>query len=122
MARITVEDCLEQIPNRFEMTLIASRRARQISMGHKPMVELQKDKSTVLALREIAEGLISQKVLDDIHAVEEAERTAAKEAELLAANFDMLAEDMGAELIDDSANEKPAIVAAAPDADEEEAL
>ena len=66
MARITVEDCLEQIPNRFEMTLIASRRARQISMGHKPMVELENDKSTVLALREIAGGLISQEVLDEI--------------------------------------------------------
>ena len=119
MARITVEDCLEQIPNRFEMTLIASRRARQISMGHKPMVELENDKSTVLALREIAGGLISQEVLDEIHAAEEAERNAAKEAELLSANFDMLADEMDAELVDDSAIEKPAVVAAAPDSDEE---
>lgn len=56
MARVTVEDCLKYIPNRFQMTLAASYRARQIAMGSTPMVEADKDKPTVLALRELAEG------------------------------------------------------------------
>ncbi|GAB1394417.1 DNA-directed RNA polymerase subunit omega [Rhodocyclaceae bacterium] len=56
MARITVEDCLKQIPNRFQMTLAATYRARQITMGSTPQVEVDKDKATVLALRELAEG------------------------------------------------------------------
>lgn len=53
MARITVEDCLEQIPNRFQMTLCATYRARLLEQGHTPKVS-SKDKPTVLALREIA--------------------------------------------------------------------
>lgn len=56
MARVTVEDCLKYIPNRFQMTLAATYRARQIAMGSTPMVEADKDKPTVLALRELAEG------------------------------------------------------------------
>jgi DNA-directed RNA polymerase subunit omega len=56
MARITVEDCLKQIPNRFELTLAATYRARMLAQGHTPRVESKdnKDKPTVLALREIA--------------------------------------------------------------------
>jgi DNA-directed RNA polymerase subunit omega len=56
MARITVEDCLKQIPNRFQMTLAATYRARQITLGSTPQVEINNDKATVLALRELAEG------------------------------------------------------------------
>ncbi len=56
MARITVEDCLKHIPNRFEMTLTAAHRARQLASGSTPMVEDEKDKPTVMALREIAVG------------------------------------------------------------------
>jgi DNA-directed RNA polymerase subunit omega len=54
MARITVEDCLKQIPNRFELALAATYRARQLAQGHTPKLENNKDKPTVVALREIA--------------------------------------------------------------------
>lgn len=66
MARITVEDCLENIENIFEMVLVAAKRARRIAHGADPMVELENDKPTVLALREIADGLITPKILDEI--------------------------------------------------------
>lgn len=58
MARITVEDCLQNIDNRFELVLTATKRARQIGHGADPLVEEQNDKPTVIALREIADGLI----------------------------------------------------------------
>ena len=66
MARVTVEDCLENVANRFELVMVSSRRARQIANGGKePMVELENDKPTVLALREIAEGLVDASILDE---------------------------------------------------------
>ncbi|MCK4607973.1 MAG: DNA-directed RNA polymerase subunit omega [Gammaproteobacteria bacterium] len=59
MARVTVEDCLKNVDNRFDLILIASKRARQLSMeGADAMVPLDNDKSTVVALREIAEGYV----------------------------------------------------------------
>lgn len=58
MARITVEDCLENIDNRFELVLTATKRARQIGHGAEPLVPEENDKPTVIALREIAAGLI----------------------------------------------------------------
>ena len=62
MARVTVEDCLENIHNRFDLILVASKRARQIARGvSEPMVERENDKPTVLALREIAEGLAGRR-------------------------------------------------------------
>ena len=65
MARVTVEDCLENVANRFELVMIASKRARQIAVrGAQPMVEWENDKPTVVALREIAEGLIDVSILD----------------------------------------------------------
>lgn len=63
MARVTVDDCIKHIPNRFEMTLAAAYRARQISTGATPRVEAEKDKPAVLALREIAEGLTGVDIL-----------------------------------------------------------
>ena len=66
MARITVEDCLENIDNIFEMVLVAAKRARRIAHGADPMVELENDKPTVLALREIAEGHVTPDILDEI--------------------------------------------------------
>lgn len=66
MARITVEDCLENIDNIFEMVLVAAKRARRIAHGADPMVELENDKPTVLALREIAEGHVTPAILDEI--------------------------------------------------------
>ena len=65
MARLTVEDCLDNVDNRFELVLISSKRARQLAMGADPLVELENDKPTVLALREIAEGLIDKSVLTE---------------------------------------------------------
>jgi len=57
MARVTVEDCIAEIPNRFELVLVASRRARKLSTGAaQPCLEWENDKATVLALREIAAG------------------------------------------------------------------
>lgn len=66
MARITVEDCLENIDNIFEMVLVAAKRARRIAHGAETMVELENDKPTVLALREIAEGHVTPAILDEI--------------------------------------------------------
>lgn len=63
MARVTVDDCIKQIPNRFDMTLAATYRARQITMGSTPLVEVDRDKATVLALRELAEGLYGADIL-----------------------------------------------------------
>jgi len=68
MARVTVEDCLDNVDNRFELVLLAARRARQISLGAEPMVEPDNDKPTVIALREIADGLISNNVMDEVDA------------------------------------------------------
>ena len=65
MARITVEDCVEHIPNRFELVLVATKRARQISLGASPMVEEENDKPTVLALREIADEHVGLSILDE---------------------------------------------------------
>lgn len=65
MARITVEDCLDNIENIFEMVLVASKRARRIAHGADPLVELENDKPTVIALREIAEGHITPSILDE---------------------------------------------------------
>ena len=65
MARITVEDCLHKIPNRFELVLVASKRARQVATGGKdPYVPWENDKPTVVALREIAKGFVDKTILD----------------------------------------------------------
>ena len=63
MARITVDDCLKHIPNRFELTLAATYRARQLATGGTPMVDTNKDKPTVIALREIAAQKIGVDIL-----------------------------------------------------------
>jgi len=65
MARITVEDCLEHVDNRFELVMVASKRARQIAtQGKDPLVEVNDDKPAVIALKEIELGLIDPKNLD----------------------------------------------------------
>jgi len=63
MARITIEDCLIRIPNRFELTLAATNRARQISAGSQPLVEPDRDKPTVIALREVASRKVGIEML-----------------------------------------------------------
>ncbi len=65
MARITVEDCLQHVDNRFQLVLVATRRARQLALGSSPLVEVENDKPTVIALREIAEGLVTKAILED---------------------------------------------------------
>ena len=66
MARITVEDCLKNVENIFEMVLVAAKRARRVAHGADPMVELENDKPTVIALREIAEGHVTSSILEEV--------------------------------------------------------
>ena len=79
MARTTVEDCLENVDNRFQLVLIASKRAREIAMGADPLVERDNDKPTVIALREIAEGLIDASILEKKAKPEPVEEVIASE-------------------------------------------
>jgi DNA-directed RNA polymerase subunit omega len=65
MARITVEDCLDNVDNRFQLVLVATKRARQLALGSTPLVEAENDKPTVLALREIAAGLVTRDILEE---------------------------------------------------------
>ncbi len=99
MARVTVEDCIEIVPNRFELVLLAGQRARQVSSGAQLTVERDNDKNPVVALREIAEKTVEPELLreaivqgnqrvienDDEEAVEELSMAASAEAMRLAA-------------------------------------
>ena len=80
MARITVEDCLEVVDNRFELVLMATKRARQLAKGADPAVNPDNDKPTVLALREIADRRIDQATIDEI---DKAERERAEREALV---------------------------------------
>ncbi len=99
MARVTVTDCLENVENRFQLVLIASKRARQLAMGAKPLVEEDGDKPTVIALREIAENLVDASILEatniGLFNDEEIEEIDDEEAERMIA--EALAETMGTE-------------------------
>ncbi|MDN5937122.1 MAG: DNA-directed RNA polymerase subunit omega [Salinisphaera sp.] len=66
MARVTVEDCLAHLNNQFDLTLVAAKRARQLARGANSQLAWGDDKSTVLSLREIAEGLVGRDVLDEV--------------------------------------------------------
>ena len=65
MARVTVEDCLDKVDNRFQLVLVATKRARQLAKGAEPFVEWENDKPTVVALREIAEDYVTPAILDE---------------------------------------------------------
>jgi DNA-directed RNA polymerase subunit omega len=80
MARVTVEDCLDKVDNRFQLVLVATKRARQLANGVQPLVDWENDKPTIVALREIADGLIGPSILDEpAHPVfEEEEETEAE--------------------------------------------
>ncbi|MCF6255005.1 MAG: DNA-directed RNA polymerase subunit omega [Gammaproteobacteria bacterium] len=91
MARVTVEDCLENVNSRFELVLLASKRARQLVNGKEAMVDWENDKATVVALREIGEGKISDKILEKMASDERLAREAA-EAEAAAAEAAEFAE------------------------------
>jgi DNA-directed RNA polymerase subunit omega len=77
MARVTVEDCLENVDNRFDLVILASKRARQVAMGSPPLVDDLGDKPTVIALREIAEGLIDTAKVEAIAAHQDLANEAA---------------------------------------------
>jgi DNA-directed RNA polymerase subunit omega len=82
MARITVEDCLQNIPNLFELVMVAAKRSRRVANGAEPLVERENDKPTVVALREIAAGLVTRDVLDEADQTPE-DRMAREQAEAL---------------------------------------
>ena len=115
MARVTVEDCLEHVENRFELVMVASKRARQIQTGGKdPMVSEDKDKPTVLALREIAEQLVDASILIDTAQSEaeesvaylDAEEASAEEGAASTAKNDISIEDaMDAELVPEESDD-----------------
>lgn len=91
MARITVEDCLDHVDNRFDLVLLATKRARQLANGVEPMLPWQNDKPTVMALREIAAGNITRETV----------QAAQKEIDETAAALEQaLAEELAAELSD----------------------
>ena len=75
LARVTVEDCLENVVNRYELVLLASKRARQIVLGSDPLVPDNNDKATVIALREIAEDLVTSENIDKINQLDDEELT-----------------------------------------------
>ena len=79
MARVTVQDAVVKIGNRFDLVLVAARRARQMQVGGKdPLVPEENDKTTVIALREIEEGLINNQILDVRERQEQQEQEAAE--------------------------------------------
>jgi DNA-directed RNA polymerase subunit omega len=80
MARVTVEDCLDNVDNRFQLVLVAAKRARQIANGKEPLVAWENDKPTVVALREIADQLIGNEILKS-GAQESAEESLLSEEE-----------------------------------------
>jgi len=87
MARITVEDCLQVVDNRFELVLMATKRARQLAKGAEPAVNPENDKPSVLALREIADRRIDQATIDEIDKAER-ERAEREALEWAAAEVD----------------------------------
>ena len=83
MARVTVEDCLDKVQNRFELVLVAAKRAHQLnSGGFRTTLDVGKDKPTVLALREIEAGLIDASILTEEYAIEEELSEATLDSEL----------------------------------------
>jgi len=100
MARITVEDCLEMVENRFHLVRVASKRARQLMNGKESTIDWDNDKATVVALREIAEGNITEEILNEQPIINEGEeRFDNKEVEeeigvLLKENTDQVPKDL----------------------------
>jgi len=108
MARVTVEDCLTNVDNRFQLVLVATKRARQISLGAQPLIEEQNDKPTVLALREIAEGLVTRDILDEKIEEEILEFVTDEEEDGEPAELDALTAALQAELAGGDADPVPA--------------
>ncbi|PCJ43588.1 MAG: DNA-directed RNA polymerase subunit omega [SAR86 cluster bacterium] len=129
MARITVEDCLEHVENRFELVMVASKRARQLQTGGKdPLVSEDNDKPTVLALREIAQELVNASILIDtaqeeagesVAALEDAE-AAEKDAASTTKNDISIEDAMDAELVPEETKESANSADADADGESEE--
>jgi DNA-directed RNA polymerase subunit omega len=125
MARITVEDCLDKVDNRFELVMVSSKRARQLQIeGKEPMLPVDNDKPTVIALREIADGLVDAKILVEKPSVDlEEEFSSEPEAEAAADDTEASAEaqaDSSAEATDgEPAAEQSAETDAATDAEDD---
>lgn len=122
MARVTVEDCLGQVENRFQLVLVATKRARQLANGVQPLVEWENDKPTIVALREIADGLIDASILDEpLYPVMEEEETEEEGAaeETVSADEEKVeaAADADTETDTDTDEKAPAEDAVAKDAD-----
>lgn len=105
MARVTVEDCLNNVDNRFQLVLVATKRARQISTGADAFVDEENDKPTVIALREIAEGLVTRDILNETIEEEvlefieaESQEAGAEEASESSDELDALTAALQAEL------------------------
>ena len=89
MARVTVEDAVKQVGNRFDLVLVAARRARQLAVqGKDPLVDEENDKPTVIALREIEEGLISNQFMDAQERIEQQQQEASELAAVAALTQD----------------------------------
>ena len=82
MARVTVEDCLDFVDNRFELVRIATKRARQIANGSEPLVDADNDKPSVIALREIAEEKLDPESFDGVHARSHVGKSLTSEEEI----------------------------------------
>ena len=82
MARITVEDCLDGVGNRFDLVLLATKRARQLANGIDPLLPAENDKPTVIALREIAEGLVTPAGMEAAEVAAAAEKAVMEELPL----------------------------------------
>lgn len=80
MARVTVEDCLDNVDNRFELVLVAAKRARQLARGSEPFLAWENDKPTVMALREVADGHVTNAILTGKAVRAELEEEAGAEA------------------------------------------
>lgn len=104
MARVTVEDCLDHVDNRFQLVLVATKRARQLSRGSAAFVPEENDKPTVIALREIADGLVTKDILiekveeDVLELMEESEEAAEAPKGVDASELDALTAALQAEL------------------------
>ncbi len=107
MARITVEDCLQHIDNQFDLVMVAAKRARRLANGQDPLVEIENDKPTVIALREIAAGLINAEILEQMTQPEE-DILSSEEAEELLASTPLPSASAAAEAAAESRPATPA--------------
>ncbi|MXY14867.1 MAG: DNA-directed RNA polymerase subunit omega [Proteobacteria bacterium] len=107
MARVTVEDCLEHVENRFELVLLASKRTRQLVQGAEALVEWENDKPTVVALREIAENLINEEKMEAALAIPAEGEGAEFGEDELAALYTEISRELNQTRPDGEALDKP---------------